>query len=237
MEQTITIEKLCKNYGNKEILKDVSFTAEKGRITAFLGPNGAGKSTTMRILLGLDRPTSGTALIDGKNYSSWKDPVRKVGASFDGVGSPNDRSVYQHLRIISMSAGIDKRRIEEVMELTGITHKRRSKVGNLSLGEGQRLGIAAALIGDPDFLVFDEPTNGLDPSGIRWFREFIKDQAKKGKTVLLSSHMLSEVEAVTNDVVIINHGKIVSQGTLDNVMKDISSLEDLFFSLTEEEGR
>ena len=120
------------------------------------------------------------------------------------------------------------------MEITGIAHKASSQIGSLSLGEGQRVGIAAALIGDPQFLVFDEPTNGLDPSGIRWFREFVKKQAKEGKKVLLSSHMLSEVEAVTNDVVIINHGRIVTKGTLDTVMKDISSLEDLFFSLTDE---
>ena len=170
----------------------------------------------------------------GKNYSKWHEPLKKIGASFDGVGSPNDRTVYQHLRIISVSNGIPKERISEVMDITGIAHKASSQIGSLSLGEGQRLGIAAALIGDPQFLVFDEPTNGLDPSGIRWFREFVKKQAKEGKTVLLSSHMLSEVEAVTNDVVIINHGKIVAKGTLDTVMKDISSLEDLFFSLTDE---
>jgi ABC-2 type transport system ATP-binding protein len=234
MEQSITISNINKKYGNKEILNDVSFEAQRGRITAFLGPNGAGKSTTLRILLGLDSADSGKALIGGKKYSKWHEPLKKIGASFDGVGSPNDRTVYQHLRIISVSNGIPKERISEVMDITGIAHKASSQIGSLSLGEGQRLGIAAALIGDPQFLVFDEPTNGLDPSGIRWFREFVKKQAKEGKTVLLSSHMLSEVEAVTNDVVIINHGKIVAKGTLDTVMKDISSLEDLFFSLTDE---
>lgn len=235
MEQSIKISNVSKKYGNKEILKDISFEAKKGRITAFLGPNGAGKSTTLRILLGLDSADTGTAFIDGKKYSKWHNPLTKVGASFDGVGSPNDRTVYQHLRIISVSNGIPKNRIDEVMEITGIAHKASSAVGNLSLGEGQRLGIAAALLGNPQFLIFDEPTNGLDPGGIRWFREFIKNQAKLGKTVLLSSHMLSEVEAVTNDVVIINHGKIVSCGSMEDVMKDISSLEALFFELTAEE--
>lgn len=234
MEQSITISNINKKYGNKEILNDISFEAREGRITAFLGPNGAGKSTTLRILLGLDSADSGKALIGGRNYSKWHEPLKKIGASFDGVGSPNDRTVYQHLRIISVSNGIPKERISEITEITGIAHKASSQIGSLSLGEGQRLGIAAALIGDPQFLVFDEPTNGLDPSGIRWFREFVKKQAKEGKTVLLSSHMLSEVEAVTNDVVIINYGKIVTKGTLDTVMKDISSLEDLFFSLTDE---
>lgn len=233
MEQVIELKNISKSYGNKQILKNISFTAKKGRITAFLGPNGAGKSTTLRILLGLDTADSGNALIEGKKYSEWNTPLTKVGASFDGVGSPVDRTVRQHLHIIAVSNGISKKRINEVMELTGISHKAASKVGSLSLGEGQRLGIAAALLGNPDFLIFDEPTNGLDPNGIRWFRGFIKEQAKNGKTVLLSSHMLSEVEAVTNDIVIINHGQIAAQGTLDSVKKDLSSLEDLFFSLTD----
>lgn len=236
MEQVIQIQNVSKSYGSKQVLKNISFEAKKGRITAFLGPNGAGKSTTLRILLGLDSASDGLALIGGKPYSKWSNPLTKIGASFDGVGSPNDRTVYQHLCIIALSNGISKKHIIEVMEMTGISHKASEAVGNLSLGEGQRLGIATALLGDPQFLVLDEPTNGLDPSGIRWFREFIKQQAKAGKTVLLSSHMLSEVEAVTNDVVIINHGKIVSKGTLNEVMKELSSLEDLFFSLTDEEG-
>ncbi|MGN0395046.1 MAG: ABC transporter ATP-binding protein [Coprococcus sp.] len=235
MEQIIQVQNVSKSYGNKQILKNISFEAKKGRITAFLGPNGAGKSTTLRILLGLDSANDGYALIDGKPYSKWNNPLTKVGASFDSVGSPNDRTVYQHLCIIAISNGITKKRIAEVMEITGISHKASAVVGRLSLGECQRLGIAAALLGDPQFLIFDEPTNGLDPSGIRWFREFIKQQAAVGKTVLLSSHMLSEVEAVTNDVVIINHGRIVSKGTLGEIMNELSSLEDLFFSLTDGE--
>lgn len=234
MDNSIKISHINKKYGNKEILKDISFEAHAGRITAFLGPNGAGKSTTLRILLGLDKADSGTALIGGKGYAQLQRPLTRTGASFDGVGSPNDRTVYQHLRIISVSNGIRKSRIKEVMEIMGISHKASSKVGDLSLGEGQRLGIAAALMGDPQFMIFDEPTNGLDPAGIRWFRKFIKEQAKSGKTVLLSSHMLSEVEAVTNDVVIIDHGHIVTKGDLSDVTRDISSLEELFFSLTEE---
>ena len=237
MEQVIQIKNVTKSYGSKKILKNIYFEAKKGRITAFLGPNGAGKSTTLRILLGLDSANSGSALIDGKPYSKWNNPLTKVGASFDGIGSPNDRTVYQHLCIIAISNGISKKRISEVMEITGISHKASAAVGSLSLGEGQRLGIATALLGNPQFLIFDEPTNGLDPGGIRWFREFIKLQAKEGKTILLSSHMLSEVEAVTNDVVIINHGEIVSKGTLDEVRKELSTLEDLFFSLTEGEEK
>lgn len=233
MEQTIQLQNVSKHYGKKQILKHISFEAKKGRITAFLGPNGAGKSTTLRILLGLDSASDGSALIDGKPYAQWNNPLKKVGACFDGVGAPNDRTVYQHLHIIAVSNGIPKSRISEVTEITGITHKIKSKIGSLSLGEGQRLGIAAALLGDPQFLILDEPTNGLDPGGIRWFRSFIRQQAKSGKTVLLSSHMLSEVETITDDVVIIHHGEIVAQDTLGKIMDKLPSLEELFFSLTD----
>lgn len=233
MEHIIEIKNIYKKFGENVILKDVSFEAKQGRVTAFLGPNGAGKSSTLRILLGLDKPIYGTAKMDGKFYSEFPEPLRKVGASFDGVGSPNDRTVYQHLRIAAASNGIDKARIQEVLAVTDIMHKKNSFVGNLSLGEGQRLGIATALLGNPQFLILDEPTNGLDPSGIRWFRDFIKDQAKIGKTVLLSSHILSEVEAVTDDVVIINKGQIISKGSLATVKNDLSSLEEVFFRLTD----
>lgn len=233
MEHNIEIKGVNKNYGKNQILTDISFEAKEGRVTAFLGPNGAGKSTTLRILLGLDSADSGFAKIDGKAYSKLKNPLTKVGVSFDGVGAPKDRTVYQHLRIVAASNGISKSRIETVLNITDIKHKVSAKVGNLSLGEGQRLGIATALLGDPQFLILDEPTNGLDPRGIRWFREFIRCQAKAGKTVLLSSHILSEVEAVTDDVVIINKGYIISKGNLDTIMKGLSSLEDVFFRLTD----
>lgn len=235
MKHSIEINHLGKSYGNKRILEDITFTVEEGRVTAFLGPNGAGKSTTLRILLGLDRAGSGTALVDGKRYSALERPLTRVGASFDGVGSPNDRTAAQHLRIIAASNGIAKSRIDEVLDIADIRHKASSPVGSLSLGEGQRLGIAAALLGDPPVLIFDEPTNGLDPRGIRWFREFVRGQARAGKTVLLSSHILSEVEAVADDVVIIHNGRIAAQGTLAEVMKDLPSLEELFFHLTDRE--
>lgn len=233
MEHTIEIKHVSKQVGKQIILKDISFVAKAGRVTAFLGPNGAGKSSTLRILLGLDKASSGTASISGKNYSEWPHPLLTVGASFDGVGAPNDRTVYQHLRIVAASNGIKKSRIQEVLRITDILHKRNALIGNLSLGEGQRLGIAVALLGDPQFLILDEPTNGLDPSGIRWFREFIKTQATMGKTILLSSHILPEVEAVTDDVVIINKGMIIATGNLQAVMGDLSSLEEVFFNLTD----
>ena len=235
MEQSIAIKNLCKSYGQTQILKDISFEAKAGRVTAFLGPNGAGKSSTLRILLGLDKATSGLTKIGDQTYKELKVPLKTVGASFDSVGAPDDRTVYQHLKIVATSNGISSQRIEQVLDMVDISHKKKSKIGKLSLGEGQRLGIATALLGNPQYLVLDEPTNGLDPRGIRWFREFIKKQAQEGKTVLLSSHILSEVEAVTDDVVIINKGKVLIKGTLQEVMKNLSSLEEVFFRLTEGE--
>lgn len=233
MEHKIIIKNLSKKIGKNEILKDVSFEAKQGRVTAFLGPNGAGKSSTLRILLGLDKASFGTATIDEKGYSEFKRPLTVVGASFDGIGAPNDRTVFEHLKIVAASNGICKTRIEEVLKITEIQHKKKTLIGKLSLGEGQRLGIAVSLLGDPQFLILDEPTNGLDPKGIRWFREFIKMQAKNGKTVLLSSHILSEIEAVADDVVIINKGSVIAKGRLSDVKNNLSSLEEVFFSLTD----
>ena len=232
MTNKIEIRDVTKTFKEGDILKNVSFTAEEGEVTAFLGPNGAGKSSTLRILLGLDRPSSGTALIGGKKYCDIERPLLTVGASFDGVGAPSDRTVFQHLKIAAASNGIDFSRISEVLSITDIEHKRYSKIGNLSLGEGQRLGIATALLGNPQYLILDEPTNGLDPSGIRWFRNFIREQASTGKTVLLSSHILSEVEAVTDKVVFIDKGSIIALGTLHNILNGFDNLEDVFFHLT-----
>lgn len=232
MTNKIEIRDVTKTLKEGDILKNVTFTAEEGEVTAFLGPNGAGKSSTLRILLGLDRPSSGTALIGGKKYCDIERPLLTVGASFDGVGAPSDRTVFQHLKIAAASNGIDYSRISEVLSITDIEHKRYSKIGNLSLGEGQRLGIATALLGNPQYLILDEPTNGLDPSGIRWFRNFIREQASTGKTVLLSSHILSEVEAVTDRVVFIDKGSIIASGTLRNILNGFDNLEDVFFHLT-----
>ncbi|AZK46079.1 ABC transporter ATP-binding protein [Paenibacillus lentus] len=229
----IVISHLCKRYGEKDILKEVSFEAKQGRITAFLGPNGAGKSSTLRILLGLDLCSTGTATFGGRKYVTFDTPLKVVGAAFDGIGGTPSRRVRTHLNIIAQSNSIPFRRVSEVLEKVGLSEKSKARLGTLSLGEGQRLGLAAALLGDPQYLVLDEPTNGLDPTGIRWFRKFIRQQSDMGKTVLLSSHLLSEVEAVADDVVIINHGKIIATGELQHVMKNLESLEDVFFSLTE----
>ncbi|WP_342554229.1 ATP-binding cassette domain-containing protein [Paenibacillus sp. FSL R7-0652] len=231
-EKSILISKLSKQHGQKQILNDVSFEAKEGRITAFLGPNGAGKSSTLRILLGLDHST-GTATFGGRKYTAYDTPLKVVGAAFDGVGGAPSRKVHTHLRIIAQSNNISIDRVSEVLDIVGLSDKHKARLGTLSLGEGQRLGLAAALLGDPQFLVLDEPTNGLDPTGIRWFRKFIRQQSEMGKTVLLSSHILSEVEAVADDVVIINQGEIITTGEIKDVMKDLESLEDVFFSLTE----
>ena len=236
MENTknnIMISNVYKEHGNKKILEDISFSARAGRITAFLGPNGAGKSSTLRILLGLDRATAGTATFGTQNYRDFNFPLAVVGAAFDGIGGVPSRKVRTHLKIIAISNHIPKDRITEVLAIVDLSHKSHSRLGTLSLGEGQRLGIATALLGNPQYLVFDEPTNGLDPMGIKWFRNFIRKQADLGKTVLLSSHYLTEIEAVADDVVVISKGKVVATGELREVMKNIEKLEDVFFSLTE----
>lgn len=225
---------ICKRHGKKDILKDVSFEARAGRVTAFLGPNGAGKSSTLRILLGLDNPLAGTATFGSCSYVRLENPLQAVGAVFDGIGGVRSRKLRTHLSIIAQSNNISLKRVPEVLHLVGLLDKSKARLGTLSLGEGQRLGLAAALLGSPQYLVLDEPMNGLDPSGIRWLRGFIRNWAAQGKTILLSSHLLSEVDSVADDVVIIDHGSIVAAGTLIAVKRDIRSLEDVFFSLTDE---
>lgn len=231
--QGICVSGLCKRHGKKDILKDISFVARAGRVTAFLGPNGAGKSSTLRILLGLDYPLAGTATFGGRRYARLETPLQLVGAVFDGVGGVRSRKVRTHLRLIAQSNNIPIQRVSEVLHLVGLTEKGTARLGTLSLGEGQRLGLAAALLGNPQYLVLDEPMNGLDPGGIRWLRGFIRNQAEQGKTVLLSSHLLSEVETIADDVIIIDHGQVLAAGSLETVKQSLKSLEDVFFSLTD----
>lgn len=229
--KNIEIKNLNKKHQGKNILQNVSFEAMQGKITAFLGPNGAGKSSTLRILLGLDYPNSGIATFGGKRYIEFDRPLLAVGSVFDGLGGVPSRTVKMHLRILALSNNIPKKRIDEVLKMTELSEKKIAKLGTLSLGEGQRLGLAGALLGDPQYLVLDEPTNGLDPIGIRWFRSFIRNQADQGKTVLLSSHFLAEIEGIADDVVVIHQGEIKESGSLPVVLKNLESLEDLFFSL------
>ena len=215
-----------------EIIDRVSFTAKAGRVTGFLGPNGAGKSTTLRILLGLDRPASGTALIDGKSYTALAQPLRTVGAMLDGASAIPERRGIDHLRWIAQSNRIPARRIGEVLEQVGLSEAATRRVRKYSLGMRQRLGLAAALLGEPRFLVLDEPVNGLDPEGIRTIRAFLRSYADDGNTVLLSSHLMGETAQTVDDIVIINKGRIIADGALEQIIAGHASLEDAFFALT-----
>ncbi len=211
----LTIDSLTKVYVEVTALRDVSFSAQPGRVTGFLGPNGAGKTSTLRILLGLNRPTAGAALIDGRRYRDLDAPARRVGASLSADVFHPGRSGRNHLLQLAIAGGIDRARVDHVLAQVGLTEAARRAVGGYSLGMRQRLGLASALLGDPAALVLDEPINGLDPDGIRWMRGLLRSLAAEGRTVLLSSHVLSEVQQTVDDVVVIRHGRIVFDGTLD----------------------
>ncbi|ULO09527.1 ATP-binding cassette domain-containing protein [Paenibacillus sp. 19GGS1-52] len=230
----LTIHNVVKHRGTQEILSGISFKARPGRVTGFLGPNGAGKSSTLRILLGLDHATSGSALINGKPFAELQNPLATVGAVLDGFGAHRMRTGRAHLRWIARAAGLSRSRVEEVLEIVGLTNAAGKRVGNYSIGMGRRLGMAAALLGDPEILVLDEPVNGLDPEGIRWIRTFLRERAESGNTVLLSSHLMGELAETVDDVVIIKYGKIVADGTLEEVIGNHSTLEKAFFFLTSE---
>ena len=232
----LTFDHLVKRRGSRDILTDITFQARPGRVTGFLGPNGAGKSSTLRILLGLDRPTSGEALVDGKRFATLRDPLRSIGAVLDGSGAHRSRTGRAHLRWVARAAGIGNTRVEEMLELVGIADAGSKRVSTYSLGMGRRLGLAAALLADPAALVLDEPVNGLDPEGIRWIRVFLRDQAEQGRTVLLSSHLMSELAETVDDVVVIVGGRIVADGTLAEVTGEHRNLEDAFFALTGNRG-
>ncbi|MBU2668905.1 ATP-binding cassette domain-containing protein [Actinoplanes bogorensis] len=214
------------------ILHDVSFEAHPGRVTGFLGPNGAGKTSTVRILLGLDRPAQGKATIFGFPYASWPRPLTVVGALLDGSGAHRARSARSHLRWMAASNGLPRSRVDEVLEIVGLTGDARKRAGRFSLGMGRRLGLAAALLGDPPALVLDEPLNGLDPAGIRWMRTFLRQCAAEGRTVLLSSHLMTELSSTADDVVVISNGRVVARGTVAEVTAGHDTLEDAFLALT-----
>ncbi|MER6670335.1 ATP-binding cassette domain-containing protein [Amycolatopsis japonica] len=228
----IEFDRLTKRRGSATILSDVGFEARPGRVTGFLGPNGAGKSSTLRILLGLDRPTSGTALVDGVPFAGLRDPLRKVGAVLDGSGAHRSRTGRAHLNWVAAAGGIPRGRVDEVLAEVGLSAAAGKRVRGYSLGMGRRLALAAALLGDPEVLVLDEPVNGLDPEGIRWIRGFLRARAAAGRTVLLSSHLMGELSETVDDVVVIDGGRIVARGTLTEVVGGHRSLEDAFFALT-----
>lgn len=211
----MTIEGVTKRFGAKRALDRVSFEAKDGRVTGFLGPNGAGKSTTMRVMLGLIRPDAGRTLIDGRPYASLPSPMRAVGAVLDAKSAHPGRSAEAHLKALALANGIPARRVDEVIELTGLGSARTRRAGTFSLGMAQRLSIAAALLGDPHNLVLDEPINGLDPEGIAWVRALCRRFAAEGRAVLLSSHLMSEVALTADDLVIIAKGRILETSSLD----------------------
>jgi ABC-2 type transport system ATP-binding protein len=211
----IEAEGLSKRYGKTLAVDDLSFTVQSGRVTGFLGPNGAGKSTTMRMILGLDSPTSGRVTIGGQRYHELRHPLRKVGALLDAKWVHPNRSARAHLRWLAKSNGLPVRRVDEVLDTVGLTSVAGKRAGGFSLGMSQRLGIAAALLGDPEVLMFDEPVNGLDPEGILWIRKFMHRLAEEGRTVFVSSHLLSEMALTAEQLVVIGRGKLISQGTTD----------------------
>ncbi len=215
----IQIEHVTKRYGRDVVVNDLTFTVAPGRVTGFLGPNGAGKSTTMKILLDLARADTGQATIGGVHYRDIEDPARAVGVVLEPNAFHPGRSGRNHLRVLADGADIPLERVDEVLELVGLTVAAHRRVGAYSLGMRQRLGIAAGLLGDPPVLVLDEPGNGLDPQGVRWLRDLLRDRAATGGTVFVSSHLLSEVEHLADEVVVISHGRLVATGALDLLQK------------------
>ena len=211
----IKVEHLTKRYQDTLAVDDLDFEVLPGVVTGFLGPNGSGKSTTMRIILGLDRPTKGRATVKGKRYVELRDPLHEVGALLDAKAVHPGRSARNHLRALAASNRIPFSRVDEVLEFVGITSVATKKVGNFSLGMSQRLGIAAALLGDPEVLLFDEPVNGLDPEGIRWIRDFFRSLANEGRTVFVSSHLMSEMAVTADQIIVIGRGKFITQGSID----------------------
>jgi ABC-2 type transport system ATP-binding protein len=219
----IEVRNLTKRFGSFTAVSNLSFTVEPGRITGFLGPNGAGKTTTLRMLLGLVRATSGSAMIGGRPYRDIKTPQRLVGAALEATNFHPGRSGRNHLRVLADTAGVDTNRVDEVLEMVGIPAAAGKRAGGYSMGMRQRLGLAAALLGDPQVLLLDEPANGLDPEGIRWLRLLLRHLSTEGKTILISSHMLSEVEQTVDDVVIIANGRFIRQGAIGDLPTDHAS--------------
>ncbi|WP_067830542.1 ABC transporter ATP-binding protein [Nocardia inohanensis] len=206
----IELRGLTKHYGQTVAVQDLSFSVRPGQVTGFLGPNGAGKSTTMRMILGLDKPTSGTALIDGTSYRDLANPLTKVGALLDAKWVHPNRSARSHLRWMAASNGLPVSRVDEVLRLVGLSEVAGKKAGGFSLGMSQRLGLAGALLGDPQVLLFDEPVNGLDPEGILWIRRFMQRLASEGRTVLVSSHLLAEMAQTADHLIVIGQGRLIA---------------------------
>ncbi len=217
-------ESLTKRYGSVLAVDDLTFSIEAGTITGFLGPNGAGKSTTLRMLLGLAKPTHGRATIFGSPYEQLETPALRVGAVLEATDFHPGRSGRDHLRSLSRAVGLPDARVDEVLSIVELSDAAKRRVKGYSLGMRQRLGLATALLGNPDLLVLDEPANGLDPEGVRWLRDFLRDFASRGRTVLVSSHVLAEIAQTVDQVLIINHGRLVAESTLDDLTARVGGL-------------
>ena len=219
----IEVAGLTKQYGQVRAVEDLNFTVKPGIVTGFLGPNGAGKSTTMRCIVGLDNPTAGHTSIDGQPYRAFKNPLTKVGALLDAKATHPNRSAANHLKWIAQANGLPTKRVDEVLALVGLTEVAGKKAGGFSLGMGQRLGLAGALLGDPEYLILDEPVNGLDPEGIHWVRTLLKNLADEGRTVLVSSHLLSETALTADHLIVIGRGKLVADTPIQDFIREHSA--------------
>ncbi|NUS66701.1 MAG: ATP-binding cassette domain-containing protein [Saccharothrix sp.] len=215
----IEVRELTKRYRATRAVDGLSFEVKPGYVAGFLGPNGAGKSTTMRAILGLDRPTSGEALVDGRRYAGIRRPMHHVGALLDAGAVHGGRSAYDHLRVLARSNGIKDSRVVATLEQVGLAGVAKRRAGSLSLGMKQRLGVAAALLGDPGVLLFDEPVNGLDPEGIRWIRHLMRDLAREGRTVLVSSHLMSEMALTADRVIVIGRGRLILEASMQDLQE------------------
>lgn len=231
-ESVVTVERLTKRYGRQTAVEDLTFTLDRGVITGFLGPNGAGKSTTLRLLLGLSEPTAGAALVFGRRYADLDRPAHLVGAVLESNDFYPGRSGRDHLRMLALAAGISFSRVEQVLDVVELRSAERRPVKSYSLGMRQRLGLAAALLGEPELLILDEPINGLDPAGVHWLRVFLRRFAEQGGTVLVSSHVLAEVAQTVDRVLIINEGALVADATIDELSQRGRSLEEAYLELT-----
>jgi ABC-2 type transport system ATP-binding protein len=229
----ISARGLTKHYGRTVAVRDLTFAVRPGVVTGFLGPNGAGKSSTMRMLIGLDRPDAGQAAVNGKPFRELQWPLREVGVMLEARSFHPGRSARAHLGALAVSNAIAPGRVEEVLALVGLEAAGRRRAGKFSLGMAQRLGIAAALLGDPGIVILDEPVNGLDPEGVRWIRALLKSLAAEGRTVLISSHLISEVAQTAGDLIVIGQGRLLAHTTVAELSATASSLEDAFFQLTE----
>ncbi len=228
----VSCRALTKRYGQLAAVDGVTFSLEPGTVTGFLGPNGAGKTTTLRLLLGLAEPTAGEALVFGRRYRELDRPIRRIGAVLESGDFHAARSGRDHLRALALAAGLPLSRVEEVLEIVELMDAAGRRVRTYSLGMRQRLGLAAALLGDPELLILDEPANGLDPAGVRWLRTFLRALAAESRTVLVSSHLLAEVAQTVDQVLIIDRGRLLASGRLDELTRDGRTLEDVYLGLT-----